>query len=244
MWTLFKKEVSSFLSSLTGYIVIVVFLLVNGLFLWVFPLDSNILVYGYANIDGLFTIAPYVFLFLIPAITMRMIAEEKKTGTIEQLFTQPLTDLQIILAKYLAALFLVVIALLPTLIYFFSVYHLGFPPGNLDQGGMWGSYLGLLFLGASFTAIGLFASSLTDNQITAFIIAVVISSFIYIGFELIWSLDLFGGFGLLIRSLGMSLHYSSISRGVVDSRDVIYFLSIVTLFILLTRYILASRKWK
>lgn len=244
MWTLLKKEVSNFLSSLTGYIVIIVFLLINGLFLWVFQLDSNILMFGYANIDGLFTIAPFVFLFLIPAITMRMFAEEKKTGTIEQLFTQPLSDMQIILSKYLAAVFLVIFSILPTLIYFFSVYRLGMPPGNIDQGGMWGSYIGLVFLGASFAAVGLFSSSLTDNQITSFIIAVVLSSFIYIGFEFLWSLDLFGNFDLLIRSLGMSAHYSSISRGVIDTRDVLYFLSVIVLFLLLTRFMLASRKWE
>ncbi len=243
MWTLFKKEVSSFLSSLIGYIVIIVFLLINGLFLWVFQMDSNILIFGYANIDGLFTIAPFVFLFLIPAITMRMFAEEKKTGTIEQLFTQPLTDMQIILAKYLAGVILVIISLLPTLIYFFSVYQLGLPPGNIDQGGMWGSYIGLIFLGAAFVAIGLFSSSLTDNQITSFVIAVVLSSFIYIGFEFIWSLNLFGNLDLLIRSLGISAHYSSISRGVIDTRDIIYFFSVIVLFILLTRFILARRKW-
>ncbi len=157
MWTLFKKEVSGFLNSVLGYVVISVFLLVNGLFLWVFPLESNILDFGYASIDGLFLIGPFVFLFLIPAITMRFFAEEKKTGTIELLMTRPLTDLQVILAKYFAALLLVVISILPTLIYYFSVYQLGFPKGNIDSGGMWGSYIGLFFLGASFVAIGLFA---------------------------------------------------------------------------------------
>ncbi len=243
MLILFKKEVSSFLNSLIGYIVITVFLLVNGLFLWVFPLDSNILNFGHANIDGLFTIAPFVFLFLIPAITMRMFAEEKKSGTIEQLLTQPLTDLQIIMAKYFGGLILVVFSLLPTLIYFFSVYQLGLPPGNIDQGGLWGSYIGLLFLGASFVAIGLFASSVTDNQIISFIIAVVLCGFAYLGFEFIWSLDLFGKYDLFIKSLGISAHYASMSRGVIDTRDVIYFLSVIVLFIMLAKISLASRKW-
>jgi ABC-2 type transport system permease protein len=209
----------------------------------VFPLDSNILNFGHANIDGLFTIAPFVFLFLIPAITMRMFAEEKKSGTIEQLLTQPLTDLQIIMAKYFGGLILVVFSLLPTLIYFFSVYQLGLPPGNIDQGGLWGSYIGLLFLGASFVAIGLFASSITDNQIISFIIAVVLCGFAYLGFEFIWSLDLFGKYDLFIKSLGISAHYASMSRGVIDTRDVIYFLSVIVLFIMLAKISLASRKW-
>lgn len=227
-----------------GYIVITVFLLTIGLFLWVFPLDSNILTFGYANIDGLFTLAPFVFLFLIPAITMRMFAEEKKSGTIELLLTQPLTDMQIILAKFLAGVVLVVFSLVPTLIYYYSVYRLGLPPGNIDQGAMWGSYIGLLLLGSVFVSIGLFSSSITDNQIISFIIAVAMSGFVYMGFEFIWSLDLFGNFDLLIRSLGISSHYASISRGVVDTRDLIYFLSVIAFFILLTKFSLASRKWE
>ena len=244
MLSLYKKEINSFLSSLIGYIVIIVFLLVIGLFMWVFPLDSNVFFFGYASLDGLFNIAPFVFLFLIPAITMRMFAEEKKTGTIEQLLTQPIGDFQIILGKYLAGLSLVLIALLPTLIYFYSVYELGFPKGNIDQGGMWGSYIGLFFLGASFVAMGLFASSITDNQIVSFILAVLLSGFVYMGFEFIWSLDLFGNLDLFIRSLGMRDHYSSISRGVVDTRDIIYFLSVISLFLLLTKFVLSARKWK
>ena len=243
MFTLFWKEVSSFLNSLIGYIVIAVFLLVNGLFLWVFPLESNILDFGYANLDGLFLIAPFVFLFLIPAITMRFFSEEKKSGTIELLMTKPLTDMQVIFAKYFAGLILVVFSLLPTLVYFFSVYQLGFPKGNLDIGGMWGSYIGLLFLGASFVAIGLFASSITDNQIVSFIVAVLLSGFIYIGFEFIYSLDLFGNFDLFIKTLGINSHYSAMSRGVIDTRDLLYFLSIIAFFILLTKISLESRKW-
>jgi ABC-2 type transport system permease protein len=243
MFTLLKKELSSFLNSLLGYIVIAVFLLVNGLFLWVFPMESNILDYGYANIDGLFLIAPFVFLFLIPAITMRFFAEENKTGTIELLMTRPLTDIQVILAKYFAALLLVVISLIPTFLYFFSVYQLGFPTGNLDVGGILGSYVGLLFLGASFVAIGLFASSITDNQIISFILAVFLSGFTYLGFEFIYGLDLFGKFDLFIQTLGISVHYSSMSRGVIDTRDLIYFVSLIAFFVLLTKTSLESRKW-
>ncbi len=243
MITLFRKEISSFFSSLIGYIVITVFLLINGLFLWVFPLEFNILDFGYASIENLFMLAPIVFLFLIPAITMRLFADEKKSGTIEILLTQPLTDLEIILAKYFAGLVLVLFSLLPTLIYFFSVYQLGLPPGNIDTGGMWGSYIGLLFLGASFVAIGLFSSSITDNQIISFIIAIFLCGFLYIGFEFIYSLDLFGNIDLFIKSLGINAHYTSMSRGVIDTRDVIYFLSVIALFIILTKFSLASRKW-
>ena len=169
MYTLLIKEINSFFSSLTGYIVIIVFLIITGLFLWVFHLDFNILDFGYANIDGLFLLAPFIFLFLIPAITMRLFSDEHKTGTIEVLLTLPLSDFQIIFAKYLAALILVIFSLLPTLVYFITVYQLGLPPGNIDMGGMWGSYLGLLFLGATFVSIGLFSSSITNNQIISFI---------------------------------------------------------------------------
>jgi ABC-2 type transport system permease protein len=243
MLTLLKKEISGFLSSLIGYIVISVFLLINGLFLWVFPLQFNILDYGYASLEHLFVLAPIVFLFLIPAITMRMFAEEKRAGTIEMLMTKPLTDIQIIVAKYLAGLLLVVIALLPTLIYFFSVYQLGSPTGNIDIGGTWGSYLGLVFLGAAFVAIGLFCSSITDNQIVSFIVSVFLCGFAYIGFEFIYSLDLFGSFDLFIQNLGIDAHYKSMSRGVVDTRDLLYFVSIIGFFILLTKISLESRKW-
>ena len=243
MLTLLKKEIISFLSSLIGYIVITVFLLINGLFLWVFQGDFNILDFGYANLDGLFMIAPFVFLFLIPAITMRLFAEEKRTGTMELILTKPLTELEIVMAKYLSGLILVIFSLLPTLVYFFSVYQLGLPKGNLDMGGMWGSYIGLLFLGASFVAIGMFASTLTDNQIISFIIAVFLCGFLYVGFDFIYSFALFGKVDLLIKSLGINDHYKSMSRGVLDTRDMIYFLCIISFFILLSKYSIESRKW-
>ncbi len=243
MFTLYKKELSSFLSSLIGYVVIIVFLLINGLFLFVFQGEFNLLEFGYANVDSLFMIAPFVFLFLIPAITMRSFAEEKRLGTIEMILTRPLTDLQIVMAKYFAGLTLVVFSLVPTLLYVFSIYQLGLPTGNIDLGGTWGSYIGLLFLGASFVAIGMFASTLTDNQIISFILAVFVRGFFYIGFEFIYSLELFGDIDLLIKSLGINYHYNSMSRGVIDTRDVIYFLSIIGFFILLARYSLERRKW-
>lgn len=243
MFSLFKKEINGFLNSFIGYVVMIVFLLVTGLFLWVFPLEFNIPDFGFAGLDGLFILAPFVFLFLIPAITMRSFADEKKSGTLELLMTQPLTDLQVILAKYFAGVVLVVIALLPTLVYYISVYLLGLPPGNLDSGSIWGSYIGLLFLGASFVAIGIFASSLTDNQIVSFILAVFISFFLYMGFEFVYNFVISGKTGLIIESLGLNAHYSSISRGVIDTRDLVYFVSVTALFILLTKISLESRKW-
>lgn len=243
MFSLFLKEIRSFLSSLLGYVVILIFLAVLGLFLWVFPTDFNILDFGYANIDGLFIIAPFVFLFLIPAVTMRSFADEKKSGTIELLFTRPLSDMQIILAKYFAAFALVLLALLPTLIYYISVWQLGFPTGNIDSGGFWGSFIGLVLLGGAFVAIGIFASSISENQVVSFLLAIIISAFLYLGFELIYSLELFGSVDLFIKSLGISAHYSSVSRGVVDTRDVIYFLSIIVLFLYLSNFVLARRKW-
>jgi ABC-2 type transport system permease protein len=243
MFTLFLKEINDFLNSLIGYIVMIVFLLMTGLFLWVFPLEFNILDFGYASLDGLFVIAPFVFLFLIPAITMRSFADEKKTGTLELLMTQPLKDIQVILAKYFAGVVLVIISLLPTLVYYFSVYQLGMPPGNLDSGSIWGSYAGLFFLGASFVAVGIFASSLTDNQIVSFILAVVICFFLYMGFEFIYTFLVSGKAGLMIQSLGLNAHYTSMSRGVIDTRDLIYFISVTAIFILLTKLSLETRKW-
>lgn len=243
MLSLFLKEIRSFLSSLLGYIVIVVFLTVIGLFLWVFPTAFNVLDFGYANVDGLFVIAPFVFLFLVPAVTMRSFADEQKSGTIELLLTRPISDFQIILAKFFAACLLVIFSLLPTLIYYFSVYQLGFPPGNIDIGAFFGSFLGLLFLGSTFVSIGIFTSSITENQVISFILAVLFSAFFYLGFEFIYSLEWFGNLDLFINSLGISAHYSSISRGVIDTRDVVYFLSVMTFFLFLTKFSLARRKW-
>lgn len=243
MVALLKKEIFSYFNSLTVYIVVIVFLLVNSLFLWVFPGEYNVLEFGYANLNGLFAIAPFVFLFLVPAVTMRLFSEENKSGTIEILLTKPLSDSKIVMAKYLAAFSLVVFSLIPTLIYYYSVYQLGFPKGNLDIGAFWGSFLGLLFLGASFTAIGLFTSSLSNNQIVAFILAIFISAFFYLGFDLIASLGFPSRIELLLINLGIESHYASISRGVIDSRDVIYFISLKVFFLMLTKLKMEARKW-
>ena len=243
MYSLFVKEIKGFLNSLVGYVVMAVFLVLTGLFLWVFPMPDNILQRGFADINGLFNIAPIVFLLLIPAITMRSFAEERKTGTIELLLTYPVSDMKIILAKFFASIVLLVISLLPTLIYFITVYLLGYPKGNIDMGAMWGSYLGLLFLGSSFAAIGIFVSSMTDNQIIAFIFSVLVCFLMWLAFDFIYSFHVFGSFGYVIKNLGISQHYASISRGVIDSRDIVYFLSVIVLFLYLSRLRLQSRNW-
>lgn len=243
MLALLIKEINSFLNSLIGYIVIIIFLLTLGLFLWVFPGDSNILNASIATIEPLFVIAPWVFMFLIPAITMRSFAEEKRTGTIEFLLTKPLTETQIILSKFLAGLLLVLISLIPTLVYYFSVQSLGNPVGNIDSGATYGSYIGLLFLGGAFVSIGIFASSLTENQVISFILSLFICFFIYVGFDYIAELPFFSSIADSISAFGINSHYMSISRGVVDSRDLIYFVSLMVLFIVFTRLKLLSRKW-
>lgn len=243
MGALMLKEIRSFLNSVTGYMVIVVYLLINSLMLWLFPGVFNIIEGSYASIDSLFLISPWVFMFLIPAITMRMFADEKKAGTMELLLTRPLTDMQIVWSKFSAGFILVLFSILPTLIYYISVYQLGVQVGNIDSAGTFGSYIGLLFLGASYVSIGVFASSLTENQIVAFLISVLLCLVMYAGFEQIASLGIFGGADLFILSLGINEHYTSLSRGVVDSRDVIYFLSLILIFALATRLVIQSRKW-
>ncbi|HKK37949.1 MAG TPA: gliding motility-associated ABC transporter permease subunit GldF [Cryomorphaceae bacterium] len=242
MWALFKKELRSFLSSVIGYVVIAVFLLLTGLFMWGFPGNLNILDQGYATLDTLFYVAPWVFMFLVPAVTMRSFSEEKRTGTIELLFTRPLTDSSIILAKFFAGVALVILALLPTLIYLYSVVELGNPEGNVDMGGTWGSYLGLFFLASGFTAIGIFASAISDNQVVSFIIALFLCFFCYSGLNQIASFDLFGSLDRFIQSLSIAEHYDSMSRGVIDTRDVVYFIVLSGIFIILTRGILKNRR--
>jgi ABC-2 type transport system permease protein len=243
MYSLLKKEISAFLSSAIGYIVLAVFLTAMGLLMWILPVDSNIIDSGYSGIDPLFVLAPWVFLFLIPAITMRSFAEEKKTGTIELLLSHPISDLQIILAKYMAGLFLVILSLVPTLVYYFSVYQLGNPAGNIDNGRTWGSYLGLLFLASGFCAVGIYSSIVSNSQVTSFIIAVILSYLCYAGLGYLGGLVSSGSQGNFLQLLGISAHYSSMSRGVIDTRDVLYFISITLVFILLSKAALERRKW-
>jgi ABC-2 type transport system permease protein len=211
--------------------------------MWIFPGDMNVLDMGFANLDTLFVISPWVFMFLIPAITMRSFAEEKRAGTMELLLTKPITDLQIILAKYFAGLALVFIAILPTLVYYFVISGLGNPPGNIDSGGTWGSYIGLMLLASGYVAIGIFASSITTNQIVSFLLAAIMCFFVFTGFQALGSFELFGEFDRFIIRLGMQEHYSALSLGLIDSRDVVYFLALVIIFTLLTRIVLQSRKW-
>jgi len=243
MFTLLKKEINSFFSSITGYIVIIVFLAINSLFMWVFSGNNNIIEGGYATLDSLFSIAPWVFLFLVPAVTMRMFADEKKSGTIEILFTRPLSDFQIIIAKYLAGLILVLFSILPSLVYFYSVYQLGNPVGNIDLGGTWGSYIGLFFLAAIYVAIGILSSAFTENQIIAFISAIFMSFIMYIGFDYLSDLGSLKTIDNLVINLGINEHYKSMSRGVIDSRDMIYFISVIAFFLFITKTVLQSRKW-
>ena len=243
MLSIFYKEINAFFSSLIGYMVIGVFLIFMGLMLWVFP-DYSLLTYSYASLDQLFEIAPFVFMFLIPAITMRSFAEEKQTGTIELLVTRPLKDWEIVLGKFFACWLLVLFALFPTLIYYYTMHELGSPKGNLDSGAIAGSYIGLALLGAAFVAIGLLASSLTKNQIIAFVLALFFCFLFYWGFDFLSRLPIFfGKTDDIVQMIGIDYHYASISRGLIDSRDIIYFLSLIGIFLMGTQVALESRKW-
>jgi len=309
MLALIRKELRGFLGSLIGHIVVAVFLLLTGLFLWVFP--GNILESGFADMAPLFFIAPWVFLFLVPAVTMRSFSEEKRTGTLEVLLTKPLTEAHIVLAKYIAAILLIALALAPTLVYVWSadqlstavtavpasavesrtwifhalslclagagaiwlvrrgrahrwpiagwawrgalvlasiialraVLHWMLFLGGVDAGATWGSYIGLFLLGACFASIGLLASALTDSQIVAFLIAVFLCFFLYMGFDLVASFDALGGLEGPIKSIGIQEHYQSLGRGVLDLGDVLYHLGVIAIFLLLTRAVLQSRTW-
>ena len=240
MWMICKKEWNQFFSSLTGYIALVVFLLLNGLIFFVFP-DTSLLDFGYASLDGFFSMAPWVLLFLIPTITMRSLADEYKAGTFELLKTMPLTPSQIVWGKFFGALIIVITALLPTIIYAISVQALSVT-GGIDIGATIGSYIGLIFLGAVFTAIGICTSSYTNNTVVAFIAGAFLCFLLYNGFDAISKLPVFkAGLDYYIEMLGINLHYRSISRGVVDSRDVIYFIGIIFLFLFITQRNLNKR---
>ncbi len=225
MWQLFLKEINTFFNQLTGYLLLTAFLVALGLVVWVFP-ETSVLEYGFADLEALFVYTPFIFVFLVPAITMRMIAEEKKSGTWELLVTSPLTASQIILAKYLASLGLILLALLPTLIYYYSVVQLGDPVGNIDSAGFFGSFIGLILIAAVFAAIGLFSSSLTDSQITAFVIGVFLGFLLYFGLSALAALQR-NDLALFIEELSLSYHYQSMGRGVIDSSNLVYFLSLI-----------------
>ncbi len=243
MFAIYKKELNSFFSSLTGYIVIGVFLVITGLFMWLFT-DTSVIEYSYASLDTLFYLAPTLFTFLIPAITMKSFSEESQKQTLELLMTKPLTNTQIILGKYFAYFTLIIFALLPTLIYYYSIYQLGAPKGNIDTGAVIGSYIGLIFLAGVFVAIGIFSSSLTKNQVVAFVIAILLSFLIHWGFDFVSKLPVFWGvWDDMIQKFGIDYHYRSISKGLIDTKDVIYFISVVIIFLVFTDYVLKKRKY-
>lgn len=241
MWSLFRKEVNGFFSSLTAYVVMVVFLLANSAFIWLFESPLNVLSAGYASLDSLFSLAPWIFLFLVPAISMRMISEERRSGTLDLLYTRPVSELQIIAGKFLAAWFLIFLSLLPTLVWFWSVSRLGSPAGNIDGGGTWGSYIGLLFLGGIYASIGIFSSSLSSNQIVSFVLAVALSFLMFRGFDFLGAGAGNGRISVLLSNMGIEAHYRSVSRGVVDSRDLVYFAGMILFFLMAARMVLLSR---
>lgn len=242
MFTIFRKEITGFFSSLTGYIVMIVFLLANSLIMWILPGQFNLLDSGYAGLDTLFIISPWLFLFLVPAVTMKLLAEEKRQGTLELLYSRPLGSGAIIYGKFLSAVALVLISLLPTIVFVISIWVLGETPGNFDRGATAGSFAGLFLLASVYAAIGLFASSLTENQVVAFILAVVVSLIVWIGFDSIALIPGLSAIDETVIRLGINEHYRSVSRGVIDIKDIAYFLFITVLFNEATRYILMRRK--
>ncbi len=242
MFALFRKEISVFFASVVGYAVMAVYLLITALLLFVFPSEYNLLDFGAASMEGFFKLSPFIFLFLIPAITMRSFADEKRSGAIELLLTKPISDIKIVWAKFAAAFVLLLCTLLPTLIYVYTIQQLGFPKGNIDMGGVWGSYLGLLFIGSVFVAIGIYISYLSENQIVAFILSVLLCAAMYLGFDFIANLGVFGQSELLVKSLGLNQHYLSLGRGVIDTRDFLYCISVVFIFLMLTYMALENRR--
>ena len=241
MFNIFQKEINGFLHSLIAYVVIGVFLTSIGMLVWVFP-ESNILDYGYADLSAFFNLVPFVLMFLIPAITMKMIAEETKSGSLEILIVKPVTIMDIILGKYFAGLTLTLVAIIPTLIYYYSVYQLAYPVGNVDSAGVIGSYLGLLLLSSVFTAIGIFTSAITRNQVVAFIVSAFLSFLLYTGLNSLAGLDIWSSFYGFLAQLSLEYHYNAMSRGLLDSRDIIYFLSVNIIFLVGTKLILEWRR--
>jgi len=242
MLAIFKKEIRSFFSSLIGYLVIGLFLLVTGLFLWVFKGGFNMFDYGFADLSPFFLLTPWVFLFLVPALTMKSFSEEKSMGTIELLMIKPLSGLQLVLGKFFGVFVLCVIAIVPTLIYVFAIANLGTTVGNYDSGVILGSYFGLLFLMAAYVAIGIFASSLSKSQIMAFILAVFFSFILFYGFEALAGLFSDGALQRKIMSWGAKYHFENIARGVLETKDLLYFLSLTLFFLMLTQINLKSQK--
>ena len=242
MYSLFKKEINTFFSHKSGVIIILGYLLTNSAFLWVFSSDFNILDSGFTQMNGLFSLSPFLFLVFISALTMRLFADEYKEGTIEILQTSPISNTKLVLSKYFSGLTLVFLAIIPTVVYYFSLSKLSETVGNIDTAGIIGSYIGLLLLSSVFVAIGVYASSTTKNQITSFITAIFISAFFYLGWDLIANEIANGKIQIAISFLGMDSHYNSLSRGVIDSRNIVYFLSLNIIFIQLTSHSISRKK--
>ena len=231
MRALYFREIKSFLSSIIGYIFIFIYLVASWIFHWVITYETNLLQGSQADLIPFFNLSPLILLILIPAITMRSIAEERRTGTIELLFTRPISDLKILLAKYFAGVTLMIIAILPTIVYYFSMYYLGDPVGIIDEGATFTSYIGLFLVGSCFVAIGIFASSLTSSQIVAFILSMFLCWIFYDGFMLIGSYNLLGEFDFVVKYASLSLHFDEIKRGVIVTKDIVYLISVVVLFL-------------
>lgn len=242
MWAIFKKEFFSFFSSVLGVLVILVFLFVSGLLLWVFETPFNIFNASYADMTLFFELAPWVFLFLIPGICMKSFSEEQRKGTLELIFTKPISLNELVMGKFLGALILSIIAILPTLLYIWTIQNLATSPENIDYGAIAASYFGLIFLIAVYTAIGIFSSTLSNNQLIAFIIGVILCLLVYYGFYGLSESGIFGNDFFLLEYLSLNYHYKSIMRGVIDTRDLIYFVSILVLFLMLTKSRLKSLK--
>ena len=242
MWVIFKKEIRSFLGSFIAYIVIGVFLILTGLFLWIIK-GNNVFDLGIASLQVIFEIAPYILIFLVSAITMKSISDEKRLGTLEILTTKPITDTAIIAGKFFASVTLIAIAIVPTLFYFYAVYQLATPIGNVDIGATIGSYFGLILLAACYASIGMFSSSLTDNQIVALITSMLLNFFFFGVLSMLGEASWLNFIGKSLEWFGLEFHYDSISRGLVDTRDVIYFVGFILVFLGLTKIVFESRKW-
>lgn len=242
MIPLLKKEVSVFFSTLIGYLIIGVFLLINSILLWSDFSNMNIMEYGYADMDIFFATAPLLFLLFIPAVSMRIFSEEYASGTIETLITKPITSLEIVLAKFLAVLVLVLFAIIPTFLYVVSIYYLGESVGNLDLAGIIGSYIGLIFLCTLFSSVSIYASSIASNSIISFILAILLNALFYFGFDLLSEISIFQSIDLMIQEIGVSFHYNRMSKGLIRFADVVYFLTFTFLFIKLTELVVIDKK--
>lgn len=242
MWEIFKKEIRSFLGSFIAYIVMGVYLLLTGLFLWIIK-GNNVFDLGVASLQVMFEVSPYILIFLVSAITMRSISEERRLGTLEIITTKPISDASILIGKFLASVTLIIIALIPTLVYFFAVYKLASPVGNIDTGATIGSYIGLILLAACYAAVGMFSSSMTDNQIVALIFSMLLNFFFFGVLGMLGDVSFLDAIGRSLEWFGLEYHFDSISRGVVDTRDVLFFLGFISVFLGLTKLVFESRKW-